>query len=237
MLVVISIITLLLALLMPNLGKARENAQRVQCASTLRQIGIGVTTYSDESKGALPTHFGGGAHPFTTYWINRHAQPKLTRVNLGLLIGYMPVWEAYYDVSLAGIPESALSYNGPDNPWNDSKGFNPGASDNRLRSSYPARSREIETGTGGGVTHWKLAQYHNKVLYSCFVGVDQWNGGGIINGKVLAAHNRSGNNALFCDTSAFWVPMKAFEAYRSVNSTTPSAVDMHNWNKIMDARP
>lgn len=234
LLVVISIITLLIALISPNLGKSREAALRVQDASNLRQLGIGVTSYNDGNVGFLPTHFGGGAHPFTTYWINRSDQSKLVRVNLGLVLQYVPQPEAYYDVSLDVHRESALSYNGPDNAWNDSKGANPAGKDFRLRSSFPARSRAVEAGISGGVSHWKLAQYQNKVLYSCFTGVDQWNGGGIISGRILAAHHRAGNNALYADGSALWIPMAVLEAYRPVNSVTPSALDMHNWYRIMD---
>jgi prepilin-type N-terminal cleavage/methylation domain-containing protein len=236
LMVVISVIAVLIALLMPNLSKSRESAQRVQCGSNLRQLGMGVTMYSDANVGYLPTHFGGGTHPFTTYWIN-HSQPgKLVRVNLGLLLDEIGDHNAYYDPSLAARKDSALSLNGPDNPWNFSKGNNPAANDFRLRSSYPARSREIEAGISGGLSQWKAAKYNHRVTYSCFTGVDNWNGGGIINGRILAPHNRTGNNALLSDGSAHWIAIDSLLAYRHINSTTPTALDMHNWYKIMDQR-
>jgi prepilin-type processing-associated H-X9-DG protein len=49
LLVVISIIALLLAVLMPALGKAREQARRIVCANNLRTVGLGDTMYSQES--------------------------------------------------------------------------------------------------------------------------------------------------------------------------------------------
>ncbi len=49
LLVVISIIALLLAVLMPALGKAREQARRIVCANNLRTIGLGATMYAQES--------------------------------------------------------------------------------------------------------------------------------------------------------------------------------------------
>ena len=67
LLVVIGIIGLLIAFLMPALGKAREQSIRIKCASNLRQIGIGAMAYAADNKGALP--YNESANPF--YVANR----------------------------------------------------------------------------------------------------------------------------------------------------------------------
>ena len=54
LLVVIGIVALLVAVLLPALGLAREAANTIKCASNLRSIGQGIATYVVEYKGVLP---------------------------------------------------------------------------------------------------------------------------------------------------------------------------------------
>jgi prepilin-type processing-associated H-X9-DG protein/prepilin-type N-terminal cleavage/methylation domain-containing protein len=54
LLVVIGIVTVLIAMLLPALGKARRQALAVACASNMRQIGGGMLMYANAHKGILP---------------------------------------------------------------------------------------------------------------------------------------------------------------------------------------
>jgi len=54
LLVVISIIALLIALLLPSLGRAKEKALQIKCASNQRQLAQAVNAYTNDSNGWFP---------------------------------------------------------------------------------------------------------------------------------------------------------------------------------------
>ena len=56
LLVVIAIIGILIAMLLPAIQAARESARRANCSSNLRQLAIGVNTYSERNGEQLPPH-------------------------------------------------------------------------------------------------------------------------------------------------------------------------------------
>lgn len=60
LLVVIAIISILAAMLLPSLSRAREQARRTSCKNNLKQLGLALIMYSNDYSGSFPT--GSGSH-------------------------------------------------------------------------------------------------------------------------------------------------------------------------------
>lgn len=79
LLVVISIIALLLAILMPSLQKAREQAKRIQCMSNLRQIALGFYFYAADNDNRLPSRTPIHTSMYYVAWTEQMISPYYWR--------------------------------------------------------------------------------------------------------------------------------------------------------------
>ena len=95
LLVVIGIIALLISILLPSLSVARESANRVKCASNLRQVGTALIAYAGQNNGQFPRVL--------------YSRGNNANSNLVLRTGNFGYWDsAPFDTSRAGNAPSAV---------------------------------------------------------------------------------------------------------------------------------
>ena len=85
LLVVVGIIAALVALLLPALGAAREQARRVQCASNLRHLAAAFLAYANENRQRLPKDAVGV--PRHEDWVHWEAGRDLTSSAVARYLG------------------------------------------------------------------------------------------------------------------------------------------------------
>ena len=143
LLVVVGVVSILIAILLPALSKARRMARQAQCLSNLRQIGQLLHMYANDNKGYLPgirgIDSGGTVYAETDCYLYSNfinvngnslpnPQPNGAPTGLGLLItsGYLKMGDSLRMLYCPGRgPDSAFSYEncvGPNNyPANPSQ--------------------------------------------------------------------------------------------------------------------
>lgn len=99
LLVVIGVIAVLIALLLPALNKAREQAKSTVCKSNLRQAGLALRMYANDNKGWLPPRYRNASAAPPEYtpifspgsYINKDSYALLIRHPIGLgTANYLP---------------------------------------------------------------------------------------------------------------------------------------------------
>jgi prepilin-type N-terminal cleavage/methylation domain-containing protein len=88
LLTVIGIISILAAMLLPTLSRAKEKARRIACVSNQRQIGLGLRMWADDNRFRYPWQVStaeGGSHGSRVTWVHFNVirqelgTPKLLR--------------------------------------------------------------------------------------------------------------------------------------------------------------
>ena len=102
LLVIISIIAILSSMLLPALGRGKENGRTAQCLNHLHQLGMATFLYADDHKGQIPIQFP--EEPEKTWASALSTNQNLKQYKIFLCPSYPPTdfkdWRRTYGIRL-----------------------------------------------------------------------------------------------------------------------------------------
>ncbi|HTL30972.1 MAG TPA: prepilin-type N-terminal cleavage/methylation domain-containing protein [Tepidisphaeraceae bacterium] len=212
LLVVLGILAVLIGILLPVFGRARESANRAACLSNMRQFGTAFLAYAQQNKGKIPIGYldqmeqqnyllnyndtGGGFKTYFTMAGILYQTNRLPSVNTYFCPSFQhPQWV------YANNANNAVSNWWP--PVTTNQG-----SKRHTRVAYgtrPVASWGARLVNGTWVTKFpspmpKLETYRNKAMLTDIISLP----------SLLEQGHKQGINLLYADMSAKWVARSAF---------------------------
>jgi len=221
LLVVVAIIALLAAISLTAINQVRAMAKRTQCAGNLRQLGLALTTYAQESQGMVPLAYD-SVKQGSYLVINFNNRSRAW----GLLFqtGYVEVPQTLFCPAVN--PASGNSYNAANNVW-------PHVANVVTRGGYAIRPETYVADNASMPARLPLlGNYAAKAIAADLCSQP---------GHLAVVH-ASGVNAAYGDGHVSWVPIAAMApSWRALPanaswSTSYDAAGTALWNSF-DAQP
>ena len=206
LLIVIAIIGILVTLLLPSLGKAREISKRAVCLSNLKQLYMGTVLYGKENNLNLPRAYKHGGKP------NDYTDQLLTflaaELYLDLRDNYMGGTDSIFDcVSL-----NTFKYDSTDDSYRmgyaytgDKPSFN-----TNFNYEFPDKLTDNnEVVLWGEASYWSSLWSYTRVQHTAAGGLSAWPDGGMPG----ATFGAEGGNYMLLDGSGKWYASGALGTY------------------------
>lgn len=202
LLVVIGVIALLIALLLPALGKAKQAAAKTACLSNLRQVHQAFHLYAMNNDGQVPLGHRSASKQFNSMVYSTTAGGRW------VLFGLLQQAGLFSSPSVLFCPAEhnpKFMFDTPDNPW-PARDVPP---TKNVQAGYGARpEREIPDDLSAPPPAMqpfalpRLEKFKSRAIFADLTAARN---------RVLSRHG-NGVNVLYGDGSARWVGLKAFDA-------------------------
>lgn len=193
LLVVVAIVGLLVAILVPSLGKVREHARRAACMSNLRQVHLSVAAYAAAFRDQVPVGYRAGSKQYNSMV---YSKTSGSFVLFGVLYqgGYMPDGRAFF---CPAERDPRSMFDTPQNPW--PPGEDPTA---HTYAGYGGRP-EVDLPDDWATLTEPLPRLSDFASRAVFADLTA-------NADRVDSRHKTGVNALYGDGSARWVNRAAF---------------------------
>jgi prepilin-type N-terminal cleavage/methylation domain-containing protein len=199
LLVVIGIIAVLISILLPALGRARESANRTQCLSNLHQIYLALTEYALKNKDQVPLGYVRGFKQMNyMIWDPVLSDPKSYPFGAFATFGFLYKTGIIKDAGVYYCPSRTdweNQYNQSENPWPPAK-----TPSKITRSSYSARPLCNWSGDINTTAMPKLAKLKARAIIADVLSEEQ---------RLRNGH-KTGANVLYSHGAAIWVNKGVF---------------------------
>jgi prepilin-type N-terminal cleavage/methylation domain-containing protein len=242
LLVVIGIIALLVGILLPTLGKAREASKRTACLSSMRELGNALRLYAVAYKDQIPIGYM-DQHQFSFFvnWNNTNG----TKVSLLGLLAISKLTTNPKVFYCASNDNPQFMYNTPENPWpafdkwpNDPRFTTPGLGHTRITynlrpvACWPSSSKPTSNTADSRYwtpcmgTDWEACNKPNPVF--AFPRLYKMKNSAIVSDLIVSIHDvkrthKNGVNVLYANGGAQFVPLKVL-------------LKEPDWDKIPDSQ-
>jgi prepilin-type N-terminal cleavage/methylation domain-containing protein len=200
LLVVVAVIALLIAILLPSLGRARERAKRSACLAKLHQLHLALACYAEENNDQVPVGYRSASKQFNSMVYSTTAGGQWVLFGLLHRANYLPAPRVLYCPS-----ETSPKFgdNTADNPWPA-----PGAPITlNVQAGYAMRpDKELPDNPAAPPAHLsppfypRLQGFRLKAVLADLTAAAN---------RVRARH-ADGVNVLFANGAARFVPLAAF---------------------------
>jgi prepilin-type N-terminal cleavage/methylation domain-containing protein/prepilin-type processing-associated H-X9-DG protein len=198
LLVVIGIIAVLMGIMLPALGRARESARRAACLSNLRQVHAAFHYYAANNNDKVPLGYRAGRKQWNSM-VYSSTSGKYCLFGILYLDGKMKEPLMYFCPS--DIDPRSM-FNSDQNPWPPGPDGDPAKQVYAGYGCRPETELPDELQNVPGVTMPRLARFKSKAIFADLVATPD---------RVTLRH-KDGVNVLYGDGSATWHDRGKFNA-------------------------